>query len=408
MMPDIIKATSMGQTETVNAMMAIGRGDQELLFEVIGSEKYDATTVRAILEEEPQSNPNVEKKDGLTPLMVAAVRGNLEIVQALLRAGANANANQADGGTSLMIASRMGFDEIVKVLLAADADVNAQKRDGVTALIRAAQMGHSDVVETLLAAGADINANNRGVTPLMYSITLHHSRVSEILKQHGAREHKQVKYERDVQHYPTYQGWKGVIMAIKRGFIVIQIETAAIIFGLIGLYLQFFTKIPIFKPQASTSLAVVVVVLTLILLPIYSILSSHLFPFLKEKETTLMFAASQSGSRTVQALLNAGANIEARNKDGMTALMRAASPIGNNTANVQLLLNAGANIDARDNKGMTALMWAVLLHNPDVVEILLANGADVELREKAGRTALDFASKQGFTDIVQLLKTAID
>ncbi len=75
---------------------------------------------------------------------------------------------------------------------------------------------------------------------------------------------------------------------------------------------------------------------------------------------------------------------------------------------VKVLLAEGADIHARDNDGMTALMWAAIRNsNPEVVKVLLKNGADIRAVDKYGHDALWWAQynlKGGKEKIIQILK----
>lgn len=79
------------------------------------------------------------------------------------------------------------------------------------------------------------------------------------------------------------------------------------------------------------------------------------------------------------------------------------------TANVeacQCLIVYGANIDAKDSKGNTALMlasWQEREQSAEVVELLLSNGADPNIVNVEGCTALHNAAQTGHTYVVQLL-----
>jgi ankyrin repeat protein len=72
--------------------------------------------------------------NGYTPLYAAARNGHLEIVQALLKAGASVNKANHLGETPLYIAAENGHVKIVRTLIEAGADVNVPDNKGLTPL----------------------------------------------------------------------------------------------------------------------------------------------------------------------------------------------------------------------------------------------------------------------------------
>jgi non-ribosomal peptide synthetase component F len=75
---------------------------------------------------------------------------------------------------------------------------------------------------------------------------------------------------------------------------------------------------------------------------------------------------------------------------------------------VVTLLDAGADVNARDVRDMTPLMLAVATdrQNADVIRALIARKADVNVRSLAGETALDWARKIGNPSGIQILERA--
>ena len=102
-----------------------------------------------------------------------------------------------------------------------------------------------------------------------------------------------------------------------------------------------------------------------------------------------------------ELILKAGANINAKDADGMTALMHAANFARDKVT--KLLLKHGADVNAKDKSGNTALMFAADHQEDDVVRLLLEYGADVNAKDKSGNTALMFAADHQEDDVARLL-----
>lgn len=111
------------------------------------------------------TDPNIPD-GGTTPLSAAAGRGHAEIVDFLLRSGADANLAQGDV-SPLMAAANADDPHVVELLLKAGAKPNQADKDGVTALHLAAGRNAAAIVALLLDAGADTQVCSiRDITPL--------------------------------------------------------------------------------------------------------------------------------------------------------------------------------------------------------------------------------------------------
>ena len=119
--------------------------------------------------------------------------------------------------------------------------------------------------------------------------------------------------------------------------------------------------------------------------------------------TALMHASAEGHTQSVEALLDAGADVNAQADDGLTALMVVAR---GNTEIARALLDAGADVDARTQRGVTPLMVAVATGNTEIVRALLDAGADVDTKADSGVTALMLTESNGYIEIAELLKSA--
>jgi ankyrin repeat protein len=113
--------------------------------------------VAKVLWEAPGIQIDARNKADETPLMMAALRGQADAVQALLARGASP---VKDGWSPLHYAATGGNAAVVKILLARGAPVEARSPNGSTPLMMAAKYASEEAVDALLAAGADRSAKN--------------------------------------------------------------------------------------------------------------------------------------------------------------------------------------------------------------------------------------------------------
>lgn len=116
---------------------------------------------------------------------------------------------------------------------------------------------------------------------------------------------------------------------------------------------------------------------------------------MKNKNKELKKAVFEDNLQKVKEMLNKGIDIN-------IALYWAAC--GGDADIVKLLLNKGANPNAKDKDGCTALMFAAEWGHIDIVKLLLDKGAAPNVKNNDGETALDWATRNDYPDIVKLLK----
>ena len=119
--------------------------------------------------------------------------------------------------------------------------------------------------------------------------------------------------------------------------------------------------------------------------------------------TPLHLAAFFGQRELAQALLDAGAQVDARSTNAMKNTPLHAAVAGGKTDLVQLLLQCGADVNARQEGGWTALHGAAQAGNRPMVELLIAHGADLQARATNNQSALDLAMLKGHSEIAALL-----
>ncbi|HUI45595.1 MAG TPA: ankyrin repeat domain-containing protein [Nitrospirota bacterium] len=123
------------------------------------------------------------------PLFLNALEsGNVDDVKQIIEDGLNVNVLR-DGVTPLMIAASKGQTEIAEVILQAGVNINAKSDDGETALHKAAfDQEKTDVVQLLMESGIDIDAKNKaGKTAFNLAEEKKHRDIVRAIKQHQAK-----------------------------------------------------------------------------------------------------------------------------------------------------------------------------------------------------------------------------
>ena len=119
--------------------------------------------------------------------------------------------------------------------------------------------------------------------------------------------------------------------------------------------------------------------------------------------TALHDAATFGTEGLVQALIDAGVPVDARNASGSTALHVAT--MFDQSSVIARLTAAGADVNARNDAGFTPLMYASRLESAIIARLLVKAGADVDARTDAGQTLLQLAEKAQAADVVAFLKS---
>jgi ankyrin repeat protein len=346
---------------------------------------------------------------GETALMMAARSGNTDAVRVLLDHGANPNTKETLGGTTaLMWAAEENHAEVIRLLASRGAEVNAQAlittpggarrggngipsateaalaaaaaaaedyvpppkvKGGMTALVIAARSDNLESVKALLSAGAKVNQTSAdGTSPLLAATQNGFYGVGRYLLDNGAD-----------ANVANSKGWTPLYIAVKNR----NLETGTIPLPSNVAPLDFIQLLvakgadPNKRISADTEVH-----------------SGFKAQWLKEAGATPFFRAAVSGDLTVMKLLmEHGADPLLPTGDHTTPLMGAAG-IGwsdgfsheyseNETLEaMQLLLDKGADVNAINDQGMTALHGAAHKAANNAILLLVARGAKLDIRDK--------------------------
>ena len=350
----------------------------------------DTETVRSLLR--GAADVNSAQGDGMTALHWAALNDHADMIQLLLYAGANVGATTRLGAyTPLFLAARSGHTAVVEALLASGADPKQAASGGISALMMSASSGDADSVRMLIEAGADVNAaeTGRGQTPLIFAAAYDRPDAIRMLLEHGADIDMGSKFieplERRRRPQPNQQGGQGG-QATQGGRTAQQERQGAQAGG---------NETQTEKAENENE-------------------ETDVDEAEKEKEkpefvttkggnpkgelTALMYAARDGQALAVEALVEAGADLDAVNADESTALLLAS--INGQFDIATYLVDEGADVTIASMDGATPLFavvniqWARLTFHPqpttkfekthylDLMTLLLDRGADPNARLK--------------------------
>lgn len=349
------------------------------------------------------ADPNGTLPGGETMLMTASRTGKVEAVRALIAAGANVNARESRAGqTALMWAAAEGNGEAAGALLHAGAELNARVDSGFTAFLFAVREGHIGVVRTLLKAGVDVNETvqpglvsgkkfaqvragpRSGTSALVLAVTNAHYELAAHLLDAGADPNAAV---------PGLTALHVITSVRKPG--LGDNDPAPDGSGNM-------TSIEFVRKMAAKGANLNARMTRRVNLGMTSLNTMGATPF--------FMAARTADAELVRVLAELGADTKINNADNSTPLMAAAG-LGTRSPGedagtepevletLQALLDLGADIDAVDNNGETAMHSAAYKNHPKAVEFLAAKGARREIwdkKNKSGWTPLRIAEGYRF------------
>jgi ankyrin repeat protein len=342
--------------------------------------RHDAASVRALLAE--HGDVNAAQGDGMTALHWAASQADADLVGALLHAGADINKTTRLGGYEpLHLAAQAGSAPVIELLLAAGARVGAPTTTGATSLMLAASAGSVAAVKALLDHGADPNAveSSSHETALMFAAADDRADVAALLLKGGAHP----ELATTVTDFTNATAPEVRLQDDLRKAEQAKAAAAAEAKG---------EKAPPPPPAAFGARGAGVAGVT----------RGFTYEELVGKQgglTALHIAARQGATRTVQALVDAGADVNQVSADRTTPLV--ISSINGQLDIAKYLLEHGANPTLDTDAGMTPLFavlnieWAPKSFYPqpraqleqhttylDLMKELLDKGADPNARLK--------------------------
>ena len=343
------------------------------------------------------ANPNMLALEGESPLMAATRGGNIKVVELLLAHGADVRVQDAWKGQTALMWAVGDFErhtEIARVLVEHHSDVNASSKRGFTPLLFALRQGDTDAVHLLVEAGADVNhPSPDGGNMLIAAITNSRYSVAQYLLEKGANPNAADKQgftplQHAVRKRPSGSKQALTLMSALASHGA-EVNARTPLVRLTWPDDHEVTPRPIIDEiefGGATAFWIAANAGDVEGLRLLLSLGADPTIVTVEQTTPLMVAAGLGyGTRGPTARL--GGRVGAEGGEGRD---QSTTDPGGLEA-VKFLLEHGADINAANDNGQTALHGAASAANPEVSKFLLEHGANPSLKDNIGRTPLGVA-----------------
>ena len=357
----------------------------------IAARKGDVIIVEALLVGGADTSPS-EYHKSIQPLHHAAQNGHVEVVNLLLDWRAPVDASTFDGGTPLILASGRGHITVVDRLLKASASVSSfYEETGQQAIHCAAQAGHHKIVKRLLVNAnqpADVNAEEfDGTTPLHIVASNGDFPTFQLLLHFGARIDAMTHGEHVTPALAAvYQGNMQILRLLHQQGANMD---AKLVNGWTPLYLAASYGNP-----------------TVLEFLLDQCVNVDVDPISSDLNKSALYLAIDHGHETCAEILIAhGANVHHVAKDGTTPIFRALVKCMPNL--VSRLLKFQVNLDfPQSHPPCSAIHLAAKSGSATIMSDIIAVSVDLDSATEDGATPLHLAAQRGYSYIVEMLLTA--
>ena len=355
------------------------------LYPLHTASKKGKDSLLVLLQHEPRIEIDTPDAEGLTPLLIAALHGNVLAAEALIEAGAEKDLVDLDGMSVVHAAVESGAHQLVRYLGGKGADMRKADVGGSEPLHLAASNGAAECLAALLemeTERVDPNAlDAEGRTALFLAATAGNVKCAKLLCQDARVDvNRPNGIGQTPLHVASMNGKLGVVREalLKRE----DLDEAAC------------------DGQGRTALHNVVLHDSVELTRRF-LQSVPVGAVTRQQVTPLHEACVRGSLRAAKILLDNGANPDATALQGLTPMHNAASFAQNDV--IELLFKAGGKLDAESERRLTPLHCAAAMGHSRTLVLLVKLGADVEALDSLGESALHKAASSGSGSSVTVL-----
>ena len=355
---------------------------EEMMMEAVCRGEIDEVR-RLIAEGADVISMSEEGASSRTPLAAAVALDCAGIVKVFLVAGANPNATNEKGETILMQASERGYIKIVKSLLAGGADPNQGSQ---SALVLAVKNGRAEVVQMLLDAGANQYDTDTSSWPALMQASMNgHAEIVKMLLKGGADPHAINKSSHmSALDYAQTGGHAEVARLLEQAIASPE-------------WREYRVKGEWFYAVHSGDLAEMQRLITE---------GADANATNYDGDTALMVAARRNDSHMTSLLLR-GTNANYMTRDSCTGALMVAAQKGHSEVVKYLMSDSRIrHLSLSDNRGGAVLMDAAEAGCVESVKAILRHNVDTNALFSGGSTPLMQAADKGHAEVVKVLLDA--
>ena len=351
-------AAETGEIEIIELLVSQGclvdSRNKEGLTPLMMAALYDEPSAFQMLLQNT-ADPSLKDNDGLSPLQCATKGGNTSIINNLLLLGVDIDSRTNAGVTSLMAAAFCDKQSAFQMLIQNGADPSSKADRGLSLLQCAVQGGNPSIINKLLSLGLDVDSRGtQGATPLMFAAAFDKQSAFQVLIENGADPSLKTDKELSLLHCAVQSGNTSIINKLLSLGLDIDSRSGG------------FNRTPLMGAAADGKQS-----------DFEMLIQNGADPSLKDVfHNNLLHFAEQGGDMSIiNKLLSFGLDVDSRSLPGE---MHAAAD-GRQSA-FETLIQNGADPFLKDNDGSSLLHHAANGGNTSVIDKLLSLGLDVDSR----------------------------
>ena len=381
---DIWEAAAKGDVEAIKDFLAKDNkiGDQNKNgYSILHIAARTGQTAVAEFALANGANINLPSNSKKTPLHYTAQLNQLAMAKLLVEAKADFEAKDKKGRTALDLATGEAKRELANYLRGVGVTSKSDEAAAKSIFV-AAEIGALDAIKKHLDAGVDVNSlNKHKQTALHFAASAGQLDAAAVLLEAKADVAVADKYQKTALHYSARNGHKATTALLLEKGSAVNAKDGK-------------NKTPLDYAIAKKRTEVI------------ELLRAKSGKTTKEllAADDIFAAAEVSDVESIKKLLAGGADVNAKNKGGYTALHLAAKR--GQAAAAKALLEAKADIAAASKSGKTALHYVAYYNgNLDLSKALLDAGAAVNAKDGKNKTPLDYALSKKRTELAELLRS---